>query len=58
MFGAHLTGEYLHVARLAGLDRRGVAELAANAVHASFLDAPARTALLAEVAAVLRAAAL
>jgi aminodeoxyfutalosine deaminase len=50
MFGADLTGEYLHVARLAGLDRAGVARLAANGVSASFLDNSAKSALLGEIA--------
>jgi hypothetical protein len=37
MFGAGLTGEYLNVARIAGLDRAAVAALAANDIRASFL---------------------
>jgi aminodeoxyfutalosine deaminase len=51
MFGTDLTGEYLHVARLAGLDRPGIARLAANAVHACYLDPPAKARLLADIAA-------
>jgi aminodeoxyfutalosine deaminase len=51
MFGADLTGEYLHIAQLAGLDRAGVAGLAANGIRASFLPEPAKQALLCELAA-------
>jgi aminodeoxyfutalosine deaminase len=50
MFGADLTGELVNVARVAGLDRAGVAGLVGNAVNASFLDGPAKRALLAEIA--------
>ncbi|MFJ3164181.1 adenosine deaminase [Streptomyces kanasensis] len=38
MFGTDLNGEYAIAARLLGLDARGVAALAVNAVEASFLD--------------------
>ncbi|KUH36720.1 MULTISPECIES: adenosine deaminase [Streptomyces] len=38
MFGTDLNGEYAIAARLLGLDERGVAALAGNAVEASFLD--------------------
>lgn len=38
MFGTDLNSEYDVAARLLGLDERGVAELAKNAVEASFLD--------------------
>ncbi len=51
MFGADLTGEYLAVAALAGLDRAGVASHAANGVRASYLDAAGKTVLLNEIAA-------
>lgn len=50
MFGADLTGEYLHVARIADLDHAGIVALAANGIRASFLDEPAKTALLRELA--------
>jgi aminodeoxyfutalosine deaminase len=51
MFGADLTGEYLAVARLAGLDRAGVVRLAENGIRASYLEPAAKAALLAELAA-------
>ncbi|WP_307813261.1 adenosine deaminase [Streptomyces sp. N35] len=38
MFGTDLNSEYAVAARLLGLDERGIAELAKNAVEASFLD--------------------
>ncbi|MFD8142765.1 adenosine deaminase [Streptomyces sp. NPDC059708] len=47
MFGSDLNNEYAVAARLLGLDERGLAQLAKNAVEASFLD-PAGKALLTE----------
>ena len=38
MFGTDLNNEYAVAARLLGLDERGLAGLAKNAVGASFLD--------------------
>jgi adenosine deaminase len=52
MFGTTLSNEYLVAARVLGLSRAQLAELAANAVRASFLDEPAKEALLAEIARV------
>lgn len=49
MFGTDLNNEYLVAARLLGLDERGTAELAKNAVTASFLDAPGKAKLTAEI---------
>ncbi|MCM2578888.1 adenosine deaminase [Streptomyces meridianus] len=49
MFGTDLNTEYAIAARLLGLDERGVADLARNAVEASFLDAPAKARLTAEI---------
>ncbi|MGW1073993.1 adenosine deaminase [Streptomyces sp. NPDC002537] len=49
MFGTDLNREYGVAARLLDLDARGVAELAKNAVEASFMDATAKTALRAEI---------
>ncbi|GAA3218561.1 adenosine deaminase [Actinocorallia longicatena] len=49
MFGTDLNTEYAVAARLLGLDRRGVAELAKNAVRASFLDDAGKAGLLAEI---------
>ncbi|MET9533503.1 adenosine deaminase [Streptomyces sp. NPDC006649] len=49
MFGTDLNNEYLVAARLLGLDEKGIAELAKNAVTASFLDAPGKTKLAAEI---------
>ncbi|MEN3308151.1 MAG: aminodeoxyfutalosine deaminase [Micromonosporaceae bacterium] len=56
MFGTDLTNECLCVAGLAGLDRPGAAELAANAVRASFLDPSAKAALLADISDAVRTA--
>jgi aminodeoxyfutalosine deaminase len=53
MFGTDLTNECLCVA---GLDRPGVAELAANAVRARFLDPSAKAALLADISDAVRTA--
>lgn len=49
MFGTDLNTEYAVAARLLGLDRAGVAALAKNAVEASFLDAPGKARLTAEI---------
>ena len=52
MFGTTLTEEYRRAASVLGLSRAQLAELAANGVRASFLDAGAKQALLAEIEAV------
>ncbi len=49
MFSTTLVDEYLVAADLLGLDEAGLAELARTAVHASFLEAGGKTALLAEI---------
>ncbi|WP_335981512.1 MULTISPECIES: adenosine deaminase [Streptomycetaceae] len=49
MFGTDLNTEYAVAARLLGLDRAGVAELAKNAVHASFLEPAGKARLAAEI---------
>ncbi|MBQ0830895.1 adenosine deaminase [Streptomyces tagetis] len=49
MFGTDLNNEYAVAARLLGLDERGVAGLARNAVHASFLDEAGKARILAEI---------
>lgn len=49
MFGTDLNSEYAVAARLLDLDERGLAELAKNAVAASFLDAPGKAKLGAEI---------
>ena len=49
MFGTTLSNEYLVAAQILGLSRSQLAELAANAVHASFLDEPAKEELLADI---------
>jgi aminodeoxyfutalosine deaminase len=49
MFGTDLNNEYAVAARLLELDETGVAALAKNAVEASFLDAPAKATLAAEI---------
>ncbi|GAA0478041.1 adenosine deaminase [Streptomyces sp. NPDC046215] len=49
MFGTDLNKEYGVAARLLDLDARGVAELAKNAVEASFMDAAGKAALRAEI---------
>jgi aminodeoxyfutalosine deaminase len=49
MFGTELNREYEVAAKLLGLDERGVADLAKNAVEASFLDAEGKRALAAEI---------
>ncbi|WP_030451203.1 adenosine deaminase [Herbidospora cretacea] len=50
MFGTTLNQEYAVAARLLGLDHAGIAELAGNAVRASFLDDAGKRALLSEIA--------
>ncbi|MEU6032543.1 adenosine deaminase [Streptomyces tauricus] len=49
MFGTDLNNEYAVAARLLDLDERGLAALAKNAVDVSFLDAPGKAALAAEI---------
>lgn len=49
MFGTDLNTEYEVAARLLGLDERGVAELAKNAVTASFLDPAGKERIAAEI---------
>lgn len=49
MFGSDLNNEYAVAARLLGLDERGVAALAKNAVEASFLDAAGKARIAAEI---------
>ncbi|MFI6156579.1 adenosine deaminase [Kitasatospora sp. NPDC051170] len=49
MFGTDLNTEYAVAARLLGLDEAGVSALARNAVEASFLDAPGKAKLVAEI---------
>ncbi len=49
MFGTDLNTEYAIAARLLGLDERGVAALAKNAVEASFLDPAGKTRISAEI---------
>jgi aminodeoxyfutalosine deaminase len=49
MFGTDLNREYEVVAELLGLDEAGVAELARNAVRASFLDEGGKVRLLGEI---------
>ncbi|MGI5340360.1 adenosine deaminase [Streptomyces sp. CA-181903] len=49
MFGTDLNNEYAVAARLLELDARGVADLAKNAVEASFMDAAGKARLAAEI---------
>jgi aminodeoxyfutalosine deaminase len=49
MFGTDLNTEYAVTARLLGLDEPGLAELAKNAVRASFLDEAGKAGLAAEI---------
>ncbi|WP_433223171.1 adenosine deaminase [Microtetraspora malaysiensis] len=49
MFGTTLNDEYAVAAELLGLDRDGVADLARNAVRASFLTVEGKNALIAEI---------
>ncbi|MGC4807285.1 adenosine deaminase [Micromonospora sp. DT233] len=57
MFGTTLNDEYAVAARLLGLGRDGVAALAADAVHASFLEPGEQARLTAEIDAYLAATA-
>ncbi|MEV7421931.1 MULTISPECIES: adenosine deaminase [unclassified Streptomyces] len=49
MFGTDLNQEYAVAARLLGLDERGIADLAKNAVEASFLDTAGKKELAARI---------
>lgn len=49
MFGTDLSNEYAVAARLLELDARGVADLAKNAVEASFMDTAGKARLAAEI---------
>ncbi|MFE9451077.1 adenosine deaminase [Streptomyces sp. NPDC006739] len=49
MFGTDLNNEYAVAARLLGLDERGLAGLARNAVEASFLDPAGKARIAAEI---------
>lgn len=49
MFGTDLNNEYAVAARLLGLDERGIADLAKNAVEASFLDQAGKARISAEI---------
>ena len=49
MFGTDLNNEYAVAARLLDLDERGVADLAKNAVEASFLDPAGKARIAAEI---------
>ncbi|MFJ3905902.1 adenosine deaminase [Streptomyces sp. NPDC090025] len=49
MFGTDLNNEYAVAARLLGLDERGLAALAKNAVEASFLDEAGKAKLTEEI---------
>ncbi|CAM5551941.1 MULTISPECIES: adenosine deaminase [Streptomyces] len=49
MFGTDLDNEYAVAARLLGLDERGLADLAKNAVTASFLDEAGKARIAAEI---------
>lgn len=49
MFGTTLNHEYQVAGQLLDLDERGIAELAKNAVEASFMDTTQRSALAAEI---------
>ncbi|MFJ3199881.1 adenosine deaminase [Streptomyces sp. NPDC086989] len=49
MFGSDLNNEYAVAARLLDLDERGLAQLAKNAVEASFLDDAGKAELSAEI---------
>jgi len=56
MFGTTLNREYEIAAELLGLDREGIAGLAATAVRSSFLPEPEQAGLLAEIDAYSRSA--
>ncbi|WP_328719128.1 adenosine deaminase [Streptomyces sp. NBC_00247] len=49
MFGTDLNNEYAVAARLLDLDERGIAELAKNAVEASFMDPAGKRKLASEI---------
>ncbi|MEV7440310.1 adenosine deaminase [Streptomyces sp. NPDC091204] len=49
MFGSDLNNEYAVAARLLELDERGLAQLAKNAVEASFLDPAGKARIIAEI---------
>ncbi len=49
MFGTHLNREYEIAGHLLELDEHGIADLAKNAVAASFMDEPAKAALVKEI---------
>ncbi|MFI8960534.1 adenosine deaminase [Streptomyces sp. NPDC053493] len=49
MFGTDLNNEYAVAARLLGLDERGIAALAKNAVEASFLDEAGKARIVEEI---------
>jgi aminodeoxyfutalosine deaminase len=49
MFGTDLNNEYAVAARLLDLDERGLADLARNAVEASFLDPAGKARLVSEI---------
>ncbi|MFE5209650.1 adenosine deaminase [Streptomyces sp. NPDC056600] len=49
MFGTDLNNEYAVAARLLDLDERGLADLAKNAVEASFLDAAGKARIVTEI---------
>jgi aminodeoxyfutalosine deaminase len=53
MFGATLDGEYVAVAETLGLTTTEIAQLARNAVHASFLGPAAKTVLVTEIKEIL-----
>jgi aminodeoxyfutalosine deaminase len=53
MFGTNLNREYEIAAALLDLDRAGIAELAGNAVRASFMADPDKAALLAQISTYL-----
>lgn len=55
MFGTDLNAEYGITARLLGLSPPGLADLAKNAVRASFLDAPGKNRICGEIDAYLSA---
>ncbi|MFE1950584.1 adenosine deaminase [Streptomyces sp. NPDC059524] len=54
MFSTDLNTEYAVAARLLGLDEQGLADLAKNAVRASFLDDAGKTRIAAEIDAYTR----
>jgi aminodeoxyfutalosine deaminase len=49
MFGTNLNREYEIAAHLLGLDREGIARIAKDAVHASFMPEPDKSAVAAEI---------